>query len=189
MRYLRSQNIFWNQRFLNKIFLEPVFGKSLNAIKEQALTNDYDMTATTALLNKHRKITVQVTLEETAGYTMLGIFAVHFADILSGELKGEYKYHPQLQVANNRKSGQNPSADTAILVLFAAKYLIPTVMYKYKPTIHPDLSRVDVLPMMEMLLQAHYCMRYYNLQVVLHCLTDLKTWHYFPKQKNINTYY
>ena len=58
---------------------------------------------------------MRVSLEEAAGYAMLAIFAVHFASVLSGELKNKFKYQAQFQVANNRKSGPNPSTDTAIL--------------------------------------------------------------------------
>ena len=61
------------------------FSASRNASAERGLstTNPDVITTTTALLNKHRNMTLQVTMEETAGYTMLGIFAVHFAEVLS----------------------------------------------------------------------------------------------------------
>ena len=43
-------------------------------------------TATTVLLNEHRKSTLKITLYEASGYTMLGLFAVYFSNVLSGEL-------------------------------------------------------------------------------------------------------
>ena len=76
-------------------------------------------------------------------------WAVHFADVLSEELKNQFKYNTQLQVANNCKSGQNPSTDAAILVLMIPSKIIPTVMYEYKPGVYPDPSRVDVLAVMK----------------------------------------
>ena len=39
------------------------------------------------------------------------VFAVLFANILSRELKEQFKYQAQFQVNNNCKSGQNPSID------------------------------------------------------------------------------
>ena len=75
------------------------------------------------------------------------VFAVLFANILSRELKEQFKYQAQFQVNNNCKSGQNPSIDTAILVLVSATHLIPTVLYQYKPL---DPSRVDMMAMIHL---------------------------------------
>ena len=164
-----------------------VFGKSLTAFREQTLTNTYDMTAVTTMVNHHKTMTMHVTEEEAAGYAMLAIYAVHFATVLSGELKKDFKYYSQFQVADNLRAGQNPTTDTAIIMLATSQQCIPTVMYEYKPTVHTDPSRVDVLALMEVFLQAYYCIRYYKIQVVLHCLTDLKTWHYFKIALNKKT--
>ena len=60
-------------------------------------------------------------------------------------------------------------------------------MYEYKPVVHQDPFRVDLLAMLEMLLQAHYRMRFYKIPVMLHCLTDLITWHYFKTSLNRST--
>ena len=60
-------------------------------------------------------------------------------------------------------------------------------MYEYKPIVHPDPYGVDVQALMEMLLQAHYCLRAYGIPVILHCLTDLLVWHYFKLSLNSTT--
>lgn len=162
-------------------FRTDVFKDHYTAVKEMALTNDYNKSATTVLLNEHRRSTLKITLYEASGYTMLGLFAVYFSNVLSGELKKSFKYQPQYEVVDNEKSGQNPSTDTCIVLLMESctKDSIPVVMYEYKPIVNPDPSRMDVSALIEMLLQAHYCMRTHNLDTVLHCLTDLKSWYYY----------
>ena len=63
--------------------------KSINAIKEQALTNVYDITATTALLNMHMQNDYEGHREKkTSGHTLLGVYAVHFANVSSTEREG-----------------------------------------------------------------------------------------------------
>ena len=54
---------------------------------------------------------------EAAGYTMLGIYAVHFSEILSEELSKVMMYWNQMMTANNKKRGQNLTSDTAIIML------------------------------------------------------------------------
>ena len=105
-------------------------------------------------------------------------------NVLSQETCREFKYQAQFQVADNGKPGPNPSTDCALLLLVGSSQLVPTVMYEYKPTVHSDKMRVDSIALLEMLLQAHYCMRFYNTTVVLHCLTDLRTWFYFKTTLN-----
>ena len=86
--------------------------------------------------------------------------------------------------ANNKKRGQNPTSDTVIIMLLESSAAsldpkkIPVVVYKYKPTVHQDPGRVNDYDLMETLLQASYCLRFYVSQMI-HCLTDLSTWHYF----------
>ena len=60
-------------------------------------------------------------------------------------------------------------------------------MYKVSWNSEGVTSQVWLISYGMTLLQAHYCMRYYNLQVVLHCLTDLKTRHYFKISQNKRT--
>ena len=59
-----------------------VFGEKY---KQPDLTK-CDGTTITDLINRHRKRTINITIEEAAGNTMLGNYAVHFSEILSKEL-------------------------------------------------------------------------------------------------------
>ena len=65
-------------------------------------------------INRHRKKTINVTIEEAAGYTMLGIYAVNFSEILSEELSKVMMYWNQMMTANNKKRGQNPTSVPAV---------------------------------------------------------------------------
>ena len=60
-------------------------------------------------------------------------------------------------------------------------------MYEYKPVVHQDYFRIDISAVIEVLLQAHYCMRYHKFDTVLHCLTDLRTWYYYKIRFNKGT--
>ena len=119
-------------------------------------------------INRHREKTINLTIEEAAGYTMLGIYAVNFSEILSEELSKVMMYWNQMMTANNKKRGQNPTSDTAIIMLLesSAKSLdpkkIPVVVYEYKPVVHQDHGRVNDCDLVEALLQASYCLRFYH---------------------------
>ena len=72
-----------------------------------------------------------------------GVYAVYFAQVLSGELKKTFKCRPQYEIIDE-KSGQNPSTDTSIVLLMEETY--PVVMYEYKPVVHQDYFRIDIYP-------------------------------------------
>ena len=101
-----------------KEFRTDVF-KDLHTVSEVILANDndYDLSANATLLNNHGRLTLDVTRSEASGYTMLGIFAVYFSDVLTAELNKGFRYVPQFEVADNEKSGQNPRTDTCIVLL------------------------------------------------------------------------
>ena len=124
-----------------------MFKDNYTAVKEVALTNGYEKTATTEILK-----TCKIFLFEASGYTMLCLFAVYFATVLSGELKKSIKYQPQYDVVDN----ENPSTDTSTsIVLFnLMESCTPVVMYEYKPVVNPDPSRMDVSAIIEMLLHS-----------------------------------
>ena len=138
------------------------------------------------LINKHKQKTYNVTIEEAAGYTMLGNYAVTFSEILSEELSKVMMYYNQMIAANNKKQGHNPTSDTAIIMLLEesgvaslAPMVKPVVVYEYKPIVHLDPARVNNCDLVEALLRAYYCLRFYKVSQMIHCLTDLLTWHYF----------
>lgn len=64
---------------------------------------------------------------------------------------------------------------------------IPVVVYEYKPAVHQDPERVNDCDLMEALLQASYCLRFYNVSQMIHCLTDLSTWHYFKVKRSTSS--
>ena len=124
---------------------------------------------------------------------MLGIYAVNFSEILSEELSKVMMYWNQMMTANNKERGQNPTSDTAIIMLLESSATsldpkkIPVVVYEYKPAVHRDPERVNDCDLMEALLQASYCLRFYNVSQMIHCLTDLSTWHYFKVKRSISS--
>ena len=141
---------------------------------------------TVASLNHLYGTVYKLTAVESVGYSILAFYASYFAAVFSEELKQSFKFQTQYDVVKNEKSGQNPSTDACVIMLLDLEvgYCIPVVMYEYKPIVHSDRTRVDVSAMIEMLLQAHYCMRHHKIELVLHCLTDLKSWYYFKLQFN-----
>lgn len=80
-------------------------------------------------------------------------------------------------VARNSNPRTNPSADTAVVII-NGKYK-PQILYKYKQVVHHTMDGIDVLALAEVLLQATHCARFHRVPSLLHCLTDLETWHYF----------
>ena len=168
-----------------------VFGKKYKQPDSQPDLTKYDKTLETIAdsINRHRIRTINVHVEEAAGYTMLGNYAVHFSEILSEELSEVMMYWNQMMTANNKKRGQNPTSDTAIIMLLKSSATfdpkkIPVVVYKYKPVVHSDPEVVNHYDLMEVLLQASYCLRFYDVPQIIHCLTDLSRWHYFKVKRS-----
>ena len=61
--------------------------------------------------------TFQITVEEVCGYAMLDIYGIHFVHVLTEELRKNFLYRPELEVAENSKSELNPRTDGAILTV------------------------------------------------------------------------
>ena len=163
--------------------LTAVFSKEYQPDSQQPDLTKYDETlkTTTDLINTHRKQTFKLADEEAAGYTILGKYAVCFSQILSDELSRLVMYWNQMVAA---KRGQNPTADTAIIMLLESSgslgaETIPVVVYEYKPVVDPQFEMLNEKDLVEALLQASYCLRYYKISQMIHCLTDLRRWHYF----------
>ena len=165
------------QKFVDENALKiHVTSKLFIAITERNLIHEHSATFVENV-NHHRSKTLRLRLEEAAGYTILGNQAgFFFATVLSKELAKNFFYQNQYVVARNSKPGNNPSTDTAVLIL-NGNY--KKIVYGYKPVVHPTMDGVDVLALTEALLQANYVLRYYKVTSVLQSLTDLETWHYF----------
>ena len=55
----------------------------------------------------------------------------------------------------------------------------PYALYEYKPNVDSSLLSIDRRDFAELLLQAFYTLRSYNVESCLFCLTSLTSWHYF----------
>ena len=55
----------------------------------------------------------------------------------------------------------------------------PYALYEYKPNVDSSLLSIDRRDFAELLLQAFYTLRNYNVESCLFCLTSLTSWHYF----------
>ena len=154
-----------------------VTSKQFIAVTERNLIHDHSIATFVENVNHHRSKTLRLRLEETAGYTILRIQAGFFATVVSKELAKNFSYQNQYVVARNSNPGNNPSTDTAVLIL-NGNYK-PKIVYEYKPVVHHTMDGVDVLALTEALLQANYVLKYHKVTSVLQCLTDLEKWHYF----------
>ena len=151
------------------------------------LKKSHDVTNTMKHLLQHFKNTVQIGVEECAGYTVLGNLLVFFAEGLSNELATLYRYHNQRGVAVNSNPGQHPSRAAALVSLMMLPPLplpgsspwLTKVICEYKPAINQELHLVQPKFLLELFLQCYYTMKYGKQRTLLACLTDLNTWHYF----------
>ena len=76
-----AECILGSQRFAEQGILKAhLFANPHNPNTYKDLTVNYHMATTITLLSMHRAKTLQLTVEEPAGYTMLGIFGVHFGE-------------------------------------------------------------------------------------------------------------
>ena len=61
----------------------------------------------------------------------------------------------------------------------------PQLLCEYKPRINTSSTWVDSGHFVEMLVQGYYCLKSHGtLHECLHCLTDLRTWHYYRLTMN-----
>ena len=161
--------------------------------KKVQLKKSHDVPSTMKSVLTHYESTEHIGLEESAGYTVLGIFMVFFAQALSKEVETRYKVRKQPVVAVNSNRGQNPSSDFALIsltiplvvpststaCLLQGSRWITKVIYEYKPQIACNLRVVQPKALIEVFMQAYYTMKSEKLKTLLACLTDLQTWHYF----------
>ena len=179
--------LIFGEEFLS----ESSFKSYLQAIAKenfQPIQQTIDTTDILKVLLCHCLKTIQVGIEEAAGYVLLGILLGFFADCLTKILVEPYNFHNQHLVASNSNPGQNLTTDAAIVSIIqpriGGRYWKTKVIYEYKTAIHPDITRVEVKYIMELMLQAYYVKNYENISTVIACLTDMKTWHYFKLSRN-----
>lgn len=73
-------------------------------------------------------------------------------------------------------AGKNPSADAAVVSVPGND--LPLLLYEYKPVVDPRPPFVNTKDLLELLVQGFYCLCKRAISRVIHCLTDLYTWHY-----------
>ena len=56
--------------------------------------------------------------------------------------------------------------------------MVPHIVYECKTSVNQITNSVDSKALMEVLVQAYYCVNFYKLEGLLICLTDLYTWQY-----------
>lgn len=181
--YIFDANIMDMNHFRCYCIVEYTADKSFHP--KNQITNAVDQTLQVYL--KDWSIIHNITIQEDCGYHVLGDLLISFAYALKEEFGQEYRYHPQRDVCKNANPGRNPSTDCAIvhrLCELQTTTYVSKVIYEYKPAIHSSLLLVDPSQLIELLLQAHYTMRYEDTSTIIGCLTDLMTWHYFKLTMN-----
>ena len=124
--------------------------------------------------------------KEASGIPLLGTTLIAFVALLSERGGTAYKMDMEFPVVVlTRKRGQKPSCDSAITAITSVNLPVnlPVILYEYKPTVHPDPLIVNPDHLMELFLQGCYCLWQYELESIVHCLTDLDSWHYFKLKK------
>ena len=124
-------------------------------------------------------------IKEASGIPLFGTTLLAFAKLLSGE-GTLYKVDMEFPVVlHTRKRDQKPSCDGTISAVASVNLPVnlPVILYEYKPTVHPDPLIVNPDHLMELFLQGCYCLWQYELQSIVHCLTDLNSWHYLKLKK------
>ena len=137
-------------------------------------------------------MTMSLFQKEASGYGILSTMRTFFTQAFTASGKSVFKYDAQFVVAKNQSPGVNPCSDVSVCisqvpsdsshsdssVRIRGKFK-PWILYKYKPTVVVNLEKVQDEPLIELLLQSYYAMKYHEVQKLVACLTDLSSWHYF----------
>lgn len=167
--------------------LEIILMLKLQTVTRSQLKKSHNVTTILEMLRQHCDKTIQIGLEESAGYILLGILMVFFALCVSDELNEPYKFHNQHGVAINSNPGPNPSTDSALVSLRLRRVPLSShklpwttkVVYEYKLAVNQKLNFVQPKFLIELFMQSYYAMKYESITTLLACLTDLNNWHYF----------
>ena len=80
-------------------------------------------------------------------------------------------------VVDKVKPGVKPASDAAVVVAITSKSTKPILLYEYKPVVDTRLDYVERHHIMEVLIQAYYCLYQHEVPTFIHCLTDLHQWY------------
>ena len=121
--------------------------------------------------------------KEMSGVPLLANILLYFVRALHLNLVGTFAIDLEFVVLENcHTQDRKPASDVAILYKLEKRpqqRLLPRVLFEYKPKVHEDKDKVNGDQLIELLLQAHYCLATYKLASLLCCLTDMRVWHYF----------
>ena len=113
---------------------------------------------------------------------LVGVFIAELAGHLTQKFpQFHFKADMEFSVITEKiKPGNKPSCDGAICAIVASgPKLTPFILYEYKPTVDPRCNDVYYHDLMEVLLQAYYCLHQHKVCTIIHCLTDMSQWYYF----------
>ena len=126
---------------------------------------------------------LQIGDKEMSGIPLLANILSYFVKALNHNLVGTFAIDLEFVVLENyHTQGRKPASDVAILYKLEKRpqqKLLPRVLFEYKPKVHEDKDKVNGDQLIELLLQAHYCLETYKVASLLCCLTDMRVWHYF----------
>ena len=141
--------------------------------------------AAAIMMSEHSSF-MELMIKEASGGPGLGIFLMVMVAALDEKVDGwSFCADMEYEVLINSCQGQNSATDAAVAAIATArgdKKHTPIILFEYKPAVYHLFAHHDYL--MEVLIQAFYCMTYHKVDSILHCLTDLTAWHYFKFKKN-----
>ena len=144
-------------------------------------------TSSTAVVNYQRLFNDQM-LElhekEASGGPLLGTFVIHIAGLLNEAISG-CRFHSHMEfvlVKDKVKVGVKPACDAAVVAI-VNETSRPVLLIEYKPVVDTRYYCVEKSHLMEVMIQAYYCLYQHEVTTFIHCLTDLQQWYYFKVEK------
>ena len=166
-----------------------VFKTCFNSTTTPSILGEHQLDEMVKMVNEHVDTTIGISEVEASSYIILGILCVYFSKVLSKEKGQCFKFSNQVVCARNTQPGQNPSSDSALMVVkvldvirtdyprLVVNEMVPQIIYECKTSVNQNTHSVDSKALVEVLVQAYYCVNFYKLEGLLICLTDLYTWH------------
>lgn len=126
---------------------------------------------------QHYTHTLDVTVSESSGYTILGNWAMLVRNTVAKKYPQErFLIKPQFCIAN-RYYADEATSEALVAIVTGLQQVL--VVWEYKPKVSSDLDDQTPWHLSEVFLQAMYLQKDNIIGTVLHCLTDLKDNHYF----------
>ena len=125
------------------------------------------------LFAKQQEGTAYLTVKEASGSAMLADFLLCVWEVMKS-------LHPKSSFMIDHQYTIIPAkaiADGALCALMVSDYM-PLLIIEYKPKVASTIDDIDVSDLTETMVQALYLRKRFQHPIV-HCLTDLKDFHYF----------